>query len=93
MKEVFTGMDSDKIECKSLNGVYCDIANLLGVDAAMVLHSSFRGQQINFPVNFFTNEFIADKIVSEYDGHNTKQLATKYCYSEKWIRKIIKNQK
>ena len=31
MKEVFTGMDSDKIECKSLNGVYCDIANLLGV--------------------------------------------------------------
>lgn len=31
MKEVFTSMDSDKIECKSLNGVYCDIANLLGV--------------------------------------------------------------
>jgi len=28
--------------------------------------------------------------VAEYDGKNIRQLATKYGYSEKWIRKMIK---
>ena len=92
MKEVFTEMDSKDIESEYLNGVYNEIANLLGVDCALVLHSEFRGQQINFPVNFFTSEFIGEQVINEYDGHNVKQLATKYGYSEKWIRKMIKEK-
>ena len=40
----------------------------------------------------FTNEFIAEQVMNEYDGKNIKQLATKFGYSEKWIRKIIKQQ-
>lgn len=94
MKEVFTDMDPKNIESEYLNGVYNEIANLLGVEGALVLHSAFRGQQINFPVNFFTSEFICAQVIKEYDGHNVKHLATKYGYSEKWIRKMInKNEK
>lgn len=92
MKEAFTCMDPKNIESEYLNGVYNEIANLLGVECALILHSTFRGQQINFPVNFFTSEFIAEQIIKEYDGHNIKQLATKYGYSEKWIRKTIKTK-
>ena len=44
MKEVFTDMDPKNIESEYLNGVYNEIANLLGVDCALVLHSAFRGQ-------------------------------------------------
>lgn len=93
MKEAFTEMDPKNIESEYLNGVYSEIANLLGVDCAIVLHSAFRGQQINFPVNFFTSEFIGEQVIKEYDGHNVKQLAAKYGYSEKWIRKMINNNK
>lgn len=93
MKEVFIDMKPEEIECYYLNSTYNEIANLLGIEAAMVLHSTYRGQQITFPVNFFNNEFIAELITREYDGHNIKQLATKYGYSEKWIRKIIKDRK
>ena len=92
MKEVFTEMDPKNIESEYLNGVYNEIANLLGVECALVLHSAFRGQQINFPVNFFTSEFIGEQVIKEYDGHNVKQLATKYGYSEKWIRNMIKEK-
>ena len=45
MKEVFTEMDPKNIESEYLNGVYNEIANLLGVECALVLHSAFRGQQ------------------------------------------------
>lgn len=93
MKEVFTDMDKENIKNENLNGVYCEVANLLGIEAAEILHTAFRGQQINFPVNFFTSEFIGSQIIKEYDRHNVKQLATKYGYSEKWIRKMINNSK
>lgn len=84
-------VDVSKLKCDHLNGIYNDFANLLGMDAALKIHSAYRGQQITFPVELFSREFIAQRIVSEYDGYNVKQLATKFGYSEKWIRKILKD--
>lgn len=84
-------MDPSKLKCEYLNGAYNDIANLLGIDAVLKLHAAYRGQQITFPVQLFTKEFIATQIINEYDGYNVKQLATKFGYSEKWIRKILKD--
>lgn len=84
-------MDPSKLKCEYLNGAYNDIANLLGIDAVLKLHAAYRGQQITFPVQLFTKEFIAMQIINEYDGYNVKQLATKFGYSEKWIRKILKD--
>ena len=66
MKEVYINMNPNEIESEYLNGVYNEIANTLGIEAA---------------------------IVAEYDGKNIRQLATKYGYSEKWIRKMIKEHK
>ncbi len=91
MREVYVEMDPSKLKCEYLNGAYNDIANLLGIDAVLKLHAAYRGQQITFPVQLFTKEFIAAQIVNEYDGYNVKQLATKFGYSEKWIRKILKD--
>ena len=84
-------MDLSNIRCEYLNGAYNDFANLLGIDAVLKIHSAYRGQQITFPVELFSKEFIALQIVNEYDGYNVKQLATKFGYSEKWIRKILKD--
>lgn len=93
MKEIYMDMNPNEIESEYLNGVYNEIANTLGIEVAINLYSTYRGQQITFPVNFFTTEFIASRIISEYNGSNVRQLATKYGYSEKWIRKIIKENK
>ena len=93
MKEGFHGMTENELDCRYLNGVYKEIAEILGIEAAMKIYSVYRGQQITFPVNFLTTEFIASKVISEYDGYNVKKLATKYGYSEKWIRKMIKEHK
>lgn len=93
MREVYTGMNPNEIESECLNGIYNEIANVIGIDATIALYSVYRGQQVTFPVNFFTTEFIASRVVKKYDGSNIKQLATKYGYSEKWIRKMIKESK
>lgn len=90
MRGVVFDMEESNIKCEYLNGAYSELANLLGIEAVLKIHSAYRGQQITFPVQLFSKDFLKKQIVEEYNGYNIKQLATKYGYSEKWIRKILK---
>ena len=74
-----------------LNSVYREISEKLGMDTAMEIYQMFKGQQINFPVRFFNPARIQQIIVKEYDGTNIRTLAIKYSYSEKTVRRIIKD--
>lgn len=73
-----------------LNDVYKEISETLGIEVAMSIYGMFKGQQISFPVRFFNPAIIRKKIVEEYDGSNVRALAVKYDYSEKTVRRIIK---
>lgn len=75
-----------------LNNIYREISEKLGMDTAMEVYRMFKGQQINFPVRFFNPDRIRQLIVQEYDGDNVRTLAIKYNYSEKTIRRIIKER-
>lgn len=74
-----------------LNNVYREISESMGADVAMEMYRMFKGQQITFPVRFFNPVSIRQKIVEEYNGNNIGMLAKKYDYSEKTVRRIIKN--
>lgn len=73
-----------------LNNVYKEISERLGMDTAMEIYRMYKGQQISFPVRFFNPAKIQKLIIEEYNGTNLKILATKYNYSEKTVRRIIK---
>lgn len=75
-----------------LNEIYKEIADNLGVDTAMDIYKMFKGQQITFPVRFLNPCHVQRLIIEEYDGTNIKQLAIKYNYSEKTVRRIIKEK-
>ena len=87
-KEVMQMAESDS---DLLNAVYREISEKLGMDTAMEIYQMFKGQQINFPVRFFNPARIQQIIVKEYDGTNVRTLAIKYNYSEKTVRRIIKD--
>ncbi len=87
-KEVMRMVEKDS---ELLNTVYKEVSEKLGMDTAMEIYQMFKGQQINFPVRFFNPTRIQQIIVKEYDGTNIRTLATKYNYSEKTIRRIIKD--
>lgn len=81
-----------KVDFKSenLNGLYADIADIIGEENTRALYEEYRGQQVNFPVELYSKEYIYGLIRNEYNGKNIKQLATKYEYSERTIRRIVK---
>ena len=87
-KEVMQMAEKDS---ELLNAVYKEVSEKLGMDTAMEIYQMFKGQQINFPVRFFNPTRIQQIIVKEYDGTNIRTLAIKYNYSEKTIRRIIKD--
>lgn len=74
------------------NDVYREIGGELGVDVALKVYQMFKGQQITFPVHLFDSKRIQQTIVDEYDGGNVRELARKYGYSEKTIRRVIKER-
>lgn len=85
-------LSGKKLKPSDLCGAYAEIASLLGVEATLKLHSRYRGTQVSFPVELLSREYIFEKIKEEYNGKNIRELATKYGYTEKWVRKILKNK-
>lgn len=83
-------IDNNKIKNEHLNGFYGEVANLLGVEAALKIHNEFRGQQVSIPVRLFSQDYIISQVVENYDGSNIKALATRFGYSEKWVRQVLK---
>lgn len=88
--ETIMAMDLKKIKGEYLHSAYSELADLIGIDAVLKIHAAYRGQQIFFPVDLFSKDFIKKQIIEEYDGYNVKKLALKYGYTEKWIKKILK---
>lgn len=74
-----------------LNTVYKEIGERLGIETAMEIYQLFRGQQVTFPMRFFSAGCLREMILQEYDGTNVKKLAVKYGYSEKTVRRIIRD--
>lgn len=72
------------------NTIYNDISEKFGIDVAIHMYENYRGLQVTFPTRLFNSDYVKAKIPLEYDGTNIKQLAKKYGYSEKSIRRILK---
>lgn len=64
MKGMTFTADPKAIKSECLNGVYSEFASILGMDAALKIHSVFRGQQVFFPLELFSKEFIRGLIQS-----------------------------
>ncbi len=76
-----------------LHEIYREISDLLGTRAALELNRYFGGQQISFPLRFFDPDRLRSQNAGEYDGTNVKELAAKYHYSEKTIRRMLREAK
>ena len=79
------------VESKKLfNSVYEEISEEFGYDIAIKMYQIYKGMQISFPTRLFNPDYVKNQIPIEYDGTNIKQLAKKYGYSEKTIRRMLK---
>lgn len=85
-------IDKFVLNIDGLNGIYKEMTELVGVEDTLKLYSTFKGQQITFPVRLFSKEYVKEQIIFLHKTENVKVLAKKFGYSERWIRELIRNE-
>ena len=78
-------------ETELYNAVYKEISEIVGLDATLKIYLRFKGQPLSFPVRLYNTNLIQKKVIKEFDGTNIHELAQKYDYSEKTIRRMIRD--
>ena len=89
--ECYIEVDDMKIATALYNSIYKEISELIGLDATLKIYLRFKGQQVSFPVRLYNPQMIQQSVIKEYDGTNIAELAQKYDYSEKTIRRMIRD--
>ena len=84
-------VDAMEKERELYNSVYREISEIIGLEATLKLYLRFKGQQVNFPVRLYNPHLIQKNVVKEFDGSNIPELARKYDYFEKTIRRMIRD--
>ena len=72
------------------NSIYKELVEAVGIDATLKIYMRFKGQQITFPVRLYNPDVIKRSVKNEFNGDNINELAKKYDYSERSIRRMLK---
>lgn len=75
---------------EDLSGIYEEMAELLGLEITLKIYEHYKGLNIVFPSRLLKREYVIKQLQEEYDGSNLRALSRKYCYSERWLRSMIK---
>ena len=72
------------------NGIYEELAQLIGIDPVIKIYNLYQGQQITFPKRLFSQEFVESQILQKcHDSQDIKAIAIKFGYTERWVRSVI----
>lgn len=78
---------------KAWNTVYKEIANYIGEEKTIRLFNAYKGTNIAFPMRLISRESVKEIIASGHPERSVNQLAVETGYSERNIRRLIKELK
>lgn len=82
-----------KLHIDNLDDPYYELAQRFGMDVALEIEELYRGKQVYFPsLMNATVEWRKDMVREEFTGYNSGELATKYGFSERYVREICKEK-
>lgn len=72
------------------NTVYQDIALLIGEEKTILLFKAYKGTQVAFPMRLVSREHVKEMIQRRYPERSINQLALETGYSERNVRRMLK---
>ncbi len=83
----------EKVQLEDLDPEQQEVAELIGLDSYKKLMAEYGGMSIYIPkADRLARMERNDKIRSEFDGYNFRELAMKYGLTEVSIRSIVSDQ-
>ncbi len=74
-------------------GVYNDIAELLGEEAAEKVYENMSGQQVTFPRKLYSKEYVVEQSKDITDSAELKKIAIYFGYTERRLKQLLKQEK
>ena len=81
-----------EVNTSGLQGVYKELAEIIGVDATIAVYKELKGQQVTFPTRLYERNYVIREVNLRYNGTNLKELAKEFNYTERWIRTFVDNK-
>jgi len=81
------------IDTDALQSVYKKLDELLGTEEMLKFYREFRGTQLNLPMKLYDRDGTVEAIRGNYPQMSEKQLADKYGYSQRWVKRVISENK
>ena len=82
----------NEIAPSGLQGVYKELAEIIGIDATIAVYKELKGQQVTFPTRLYERNYVIQEVNLRYNGKNLKELAKEFNYTERWIRTFVANK-
>lgn len=86
-------MKDKDADIEALQDFYKSLCELIGVDAMLVVYQHYRGSQLTIPTHLYDRKRASRQVVRKFTGSNSMQLAREYGYSQKWVHKVIRDNK
>lgn len=83
-------------EAEGLNGVYKQLAKIVGLDNCLEIYKEFKGITVTFPTKLIDSAFVKLELEKSilggkaYSRQDIQQMAVYYDYSERQIRRYLK---
>lgn len=81
-----------EVDSSGLQGIYKELAEIIGVEATIAVYNELKGQQVTFPTRLYERGYVIKEVNTKYNGTNLKELARKFNYTERWMRTFIDNK-
>lgn len=81
----------DEINKRGITDVYCQLVDCIGIENTRKLYEVLKGQQITFPKRFYKPEYVIEEVKRRYNGDNLRELAREFDYTERYLRKLMKD--
>lgn len=85
-------LEVEPVDIYSWNTIYREFAKIIGVESTLKIFENYHRTQINFPMRLVSSDHIKQVVLNEYDGTNLKELAMFYGYSERHLRRLLKDE-
>ena len=79
-----------KIGRSDFKGIYAEMSEILGEEIVKIIHKHYKGQQVNFPMKLYSNEYVERYIMENYSRKSVRDISRELGYSDKWIQRLIK---
>lgn len=81
------------IDVDELQSIYKRMNDLIGTESMLKIWNEFKGLNVNMPIHIYDRDLVKKSVISEYDGSNAQILARRYGYSQKWIYRVLHEER